>query len=256
MATIFSRFYVYIAAVVIFISWVISNNFVRALERDTQTMDAVRSEQAQAQQFSNLSDGQRDLLRKMAEIQDSLNQRNEGKPAGAEEQNDEDEVDAKQEWVESFASDCAQLTESAEELGELAKRVRPSEELEQSVKSIIERTKAFYDGLQREADAYTQERNTGRPSESGPDETDAEGRKKQDEQVSAAFEKVAKMEQTYDDLNKQVVSLYDKMHTQITETRQRSAKSAAVASFIALVFYAFGTVIGGLGKWLENRRQG
>lgn len=68
MTTIFSRLSVYIAAVVIFISWLISNSFVAALEEDTQTMDAVQSEQTQAQQFSNLSDGQRALLRKIAVI--------------------------------------------------------------------------------------------------------------------------------------------------------------------------------------------
>jgi hypothetical protein len=43
-----------LAAVVIFISWVISNSFVTALEEDAQNMDAVQSEQTQVRQFSSL----------------------------------------------------------------------------------------------------------------------------------------------------------------------------------------------------------
>ena len=110
MSTIFSRFSVYLAAVVIFISWLISNTFVVTLEADTETMDAVQSEQTQAQQFSNLSNGQRDLLKKVADIADRLDKLpNEGKPTEAGEQTVEDEADADQKWVESFQSDSAQL---------------------------------------------------------------------------------------------------------------------------------------------------
>ena len=50
--TIFSRLSLYIAAVVIFISWVISNSFVTAREEDAQNMDAVQSQQTQVRQFS------------------------------------------------------------------------------------------------------------------------------------------------------------------------------------------------------------
>ena len=76
MLTVFSRLSLYIAAVVIFISWVISNSFVTALEEDAQNMDAVQSEQTQVRQFSSLSNGQRDLLRKMAEIENSVDKLN------------------------------------------------------------------------------------------------------------------------------------------------------------------------------------
>jgi chromosome segregation ATPase len=254
MPTIFSRLSVYIAAVVIFISWLISNSFVTALEEDTQTMDAVQSEQTQAQQFSNLSDGQRALLRKIADIEHSLDKRpNEGKHTEAGEQNDEDEADAEQKWVESFQSDSAQLVESAEELEELAKRVQPSADLEQSVESSIQRAKAFDAEVQKEANAYKQERKASQSLESGQDEANAEGRKKYDEQISADFGRIVKMEEKFDELDQQIVSLYDKMDSYITERRKRSAEHATVASFIAYVFYAVGTVIGGLGKWSENK---
>ena len=254
MPTILSRLSVYIAAVVIFISWLISNGFVRALEEDTQTMDAVQSEQTQAQQFSNLSDGQRALLRKIADIEDSLDKlRNESKHTEAGKQNHEDEADAKQKWVESFQSDSAQLVESAEELEELAQRVEPAADLEQSVESSIQRAKAFDADVQNGANAYKQETKAGQSLESGPDEAKAEGRKKYDEQISADFERIVKMEEKFDELDEQIVSLYGKMDSYITERRKRSAEHATVASFIAYVFYAVGTVIGGLGKWLENK---
>lgn len=256
MFTIISRFSVYIAAVVIFISWLISNTFVMWREEDTQTMDAVQSEQTQARQFSNLSDGQRDLLRKIADVEDSLDKlQNERKPPEVEGQRAEDAPDAKQRWLKSFQSDSAQLVKSAEELGELAKRVQPSEDLEQPIKSIIERTKAFDAGVQREANAYKQERKTGPSVGSGQDETNAEGRKKYDEQISAHFKRIEKMEETFDDLDQQIISLYDKMDSYITERRERSAEHATVASFIAYVFYGLGTVIGGLGKWLQNKNR-
>jgi len=256
MPTIFSRLSGYIAAVVIFISWLISNGFVTALEEDTQTMDAVQSEQTQVQQFSNLSDGQRALLRRMADIEDSLDKlRNEGKHTEAREQNDEDEADAEQKWVESFQSDSAQLVESAEELEELAKRVQPSADLEQSVESSLQRAKVFDADVQKEANAYKQEKKAGQSLELGQGDANAEGRKKYDKQISADFERIVQMEEKFDEIDHQMVSLYDKMDSYITERRKRSAKHATVASFIAYVFYAVGTVIGGLGKWLENKHQ-
>ena len=254
MPTIFSRVSVYIAAVVIFISWLISNSFVAAKEEDTQTMDAVQSEQTQVQQFSNLSDGQRDLLRKIADIEDSVDKlRNKHAEAGK--QNDEDEADANQKWVESFQSDSARLVGSAEELEELAKRVQPSADLEQSVESSIQRAKAFDADVQNEANVYKRQTKAGQSLRSGQDEANAEGRKKYDEQISADFKRIAKMEKKFDELDQQIVSLYVKMDGYIAEKRKRSAKHATVASFIAYVFYAVGTVIGGLGKWFENKHQ-
>jgi chromosome segregation ATPase len=252
MRTIFSRFSVYGAAVVIGISWLISNTFVAANEQDTQTMDAVESEKIQVQQFSNLSNGQRALLRKVADIEDGLDKlRNEGKQTVA--QNSEDEPDAEQKWVESFQSDSKHMVESAEEIEELANRVQPSADLEQSVESSIQRTKAFDADVQKEANAYKQEKEAGRSLESGQDEANAEGRKKHDEQISAASERIAKMEEPFNKLEEEIVSLYDKMGSYMTERRERSAKHATVAGWIAYLFYALGTAIGGLGKWWENK---
>ena len=254
MLTTISRLSVYIAVVVIFISWLISNSFVTTLEEDTQTMDAVQSEQTQARQFSDLSRGQRDLLRKVADIEDSLKKpHNERKPTEAQGQDAEDESDADKNWVESFQSDSGQLAESAEELGEFSKRVQPSEDLEQSIKNIIERTKAFDADVQREANAYEQERKTGPSVGTAQAETNAEGRKKYDEQTSAHLERIEKMEEPFGDFDQQVISLYDKMDSYITQRRKRSAEHATLASFIAYVLYGLGTVIGGLGKWLENK---
>jgi hypothetical protein len=253
MLTIFLRLSVYIAAVVIFISWLISNTFVTTLEEDTQTMDAVQAEQTQTRQFSTLSDNERTVLRKLADIEDSVAKlRNEGKQT---EQNHGDEADADQKWVESFQSDSAYLVESAKELEELGTRVQPSQDLEQSIKSIIQRTTAFDADVRKEASAYEKERKTGPPSESGQDETNAEARKKYDAQIDADFERIAKMENAFEELDQQVVSLYDKMDSHITERRERSAQHAAVASFIAYVFYAFGIAISGLGKWLESKTR-
>jgi hypothetical protein len=254
MLTNFPRLSVYMAAVVIFISWLISNTFVTTLEEDTQTMDAVQAEQTQSRQFSTLSDGERAVLRKLADIEDSVARlRTEGKQT--EQENQGDEVDADQKWVESFQSDSAYLVESAKELEELGDRVQPSQDLEQSIKSIIQRTTAFDVDVQKAASAYEEEKKTGPPSESGQDETSAEARRKYDAKISADFEIIAKMEGAFDELNQQIVSLYDKMDSYITEKRERSAQHAAVASYIAYLFYAFGTAIGGLGKWLENKHH-
>jgi len=257
MLNIFSRLSVYIAAVVIFISWLISNSFVMALEADTQNMDAVQSEQTQARQFSTLSNGQRDLLRNMADIENSLDKlHNASKRTAGEQQGDEEEADAEQQWVESFQANSAQLVESAKELEELAKRVQPPADLDLPIKSSAQLTEAFNEKVQREANAYKQALETSRSIESGQDETDTEGRKKHDEQMSAAYQEITKMEEEYDKLDEQVVSLYDKVDSHVSETHESSAQSATVASFIAYVFYALGTVIGGLGQWLGNKNQG
>jgi hypothetical protein len=252
MLNMFSRLAVYIAALVIFISWLISNTFVVTLSEDTQTMDAVQAERTQTQQFSTVSDGQRAVLRKLADIEDSVDKlRNSGKQT--DEHNDADEVDADQKWVESFQSDSANLVESAEELDALATRVEPAQDLEQSIKSIIQRTTAFNANVQKEASAYDEERKTAAPS--GPDEPSAEAHNKYDAQISADFQRIATMEDAFDELDQQVVSLYDKMDSYITERRERSAQHAEVASFIAYIFYAFGIAISGLGKWLERKTK-
>ena len=254
MLTIFPRLSVYIAAVVIFISWLITNTFVTTFQEDTQSMDAVKAEQNESQQFSMQSEDERAVLRQLADIEDSVAKlRTEGKQT--EQQNHGDEVDADQKWVESFQSDSAYLVERAKELEELGKRVQPSQDLEQSIKSIIQRTTAFDVDVQKAASAYKKERETGPPSESGQDETSAEARKQYDAKIDADFEIIAKMENAFEELDQQVVSLYDKMESYITEKRERSAEHAAIASYIAYLFYAFGTAIGGLGKWLENKRQ-
>lgn len=257
MLTILSRLSVYIAAVVIFISWLISNTFVTTLEADTQNMDAVQGEQTQVRQFSSLSDGQRDLLRKMADIEDSLDKlQNTSERTKTEEQGDEDETDAEQHWIESFQDDSAQLAESAKELEELAKRVQPAADLDSLIKSCVQLTEAFNAKVKREANVYKQELETSRSKESGQDEKDAEGRKKHDEQMRKAYQQITKMEDDYHKLDEQVVSLYDKLDSQVSEKRESSAKSATVASFIADIFYAIAAVIGGLGQWLANKNQG
>ena len=257
MLTIFSRLSVYIAAVVIFISWLISNTFVTTLETDTQNMDAVQSEQTQARQFSSISDGQRDLLRKMADIENSLDKLNKASErTEAAQQGDEDEADAEQQWVELFQANSAQTAESAKDLEELAKRVQPPADLDLPIKNSVQTAQAFDAKVQTKANAYKQALETSRSTESGQNETDAEGRKKHDEQMSAAYKEITKMEAEYDKLDDQVISLYDKMDSHVSERHESSAKSAAVASSIAYVFYALGTVIGGLGQWLGNKNQG
>ena len=257
MLTIFSRLSLYIAAVVIFISWVISNSFVTALEEDAQNMDAVQSEQTQVRQFSSLSNGQRDLLRKMAEIENSVDKlNNASERTKAEEQGDEDEADAEQHWVESFQADSDQLVAGAKELEELAKRIQPPADLDQRIKSSVQLTEAFNAKIKREANAYKQGLENSRSTRSGQDETDADGRKKHDEQVSAAYKEITKREEEYDKLDEQVVSLYDNMDSHVSEKRESSAHSATVASFIAFIFYGLGTVMGGLGQWLGNKNQG
>jgi low affinity Fe/Cu permease len=254
MLTIFPRLSVYIAAVVIFISWLITNTFVTTFDRDTQSMDAVKAEENESQQFSMQSDGERAVLRQLADIEDSVAKlRTEGKPT--EQQNHGDEVDADQRWVESFQSDSAYLVERAKELEELGKRVQPSQDLEQSIKSIIERTTAFDVGVQKATSAYKKERETGPPSESGQDETSVEARRTYDAKIDGDFETIAKMEAAFEKLDQEVVSLYDKMESYIEEKRERSAQHAEVASIVAYVFYALGTAIGGLGKWLENKQK-
>ena len=256
MLTIISRFSVYIAALVIFVSWLISNSFVLALGEDTQTMDAVKSERTQARQFADLSDGQRNLLRKIADIEDGLDKlQNERKPGDVEGQVVEDESDGESRWVESFQSDGAQLAQDAEGLGELVERVQPPGDLEQSIKSIIERTKAFDADLQKEANAFEQERKTGPSVGSEQDETNAEGRKKFNEQIRSHLQRIDKMEETFTDLNQQVVSIYAKMDSYVTERRERSNEQATVALYVAYFLYGLGTVIGGLGKWVQNRNR-
>lgn len=257
LLTILSRLSVYIAAVVIFISWLISNSFVTALEADTQNMDAVQSEQTQVRQFSSLSDGQRDLLRKMADIEDSLDKlHNTSERTKMEEQGDEDETDAEQHWVESFQVDSAQLAESAKELEELAKRVQPAADLDSLIKSCVQLTDAFNAKVKSEANAYKQKSETSRSKESGQDENDADARKKHDEQMRGPFQQITKLEDEYNKLDEQVVSLYDKLDSEVSKKRESSAKSATEASFIADIFYAVGVVIGGLGQWLANKNQG
>src|SRR5689334_17065863 len=131
MFTVISRFSVYIAAVVLFFSWLISNSFVMTADEDTQTMDAVQSEQTQAQQFADLSNGQRALLKQVADIEDRLDKLpNEHKSTDVQERDAQDESDGKERWVKSFESDSTQLAENAEELGELGRRVEPPGDLE------------------------------------------------------------------------------------------------------------------------------
>ena len=254
MPTTFSRFSVYIAAVVIFISWLISNTFVMYLEADTQTMDAVESEQIEAQQFSNLSDGQRDLLKKIADIADRLDQLpNEGKHTETGDQNNGDAADADEKWVDAFQADSAQLVKSAEELKKLAQRVQPTADVEQSIDSSIRQAKSYDANVQDEANTYKRDKKASQSSGSEQSEANAEPRKKHDEQISADFQRIVESENKFDDIDQQTVSVYNNMATYITERRDRSAKHASIASLIAYVFYAIGTVIGGLGKWLENK---
>jgi DNA repair exonuclease SbcCD ATPase subunit len=243
MIAIISRLSVYIAAAVILISWLITNSFVRVFDEDTQAMDAVRSEQTQVQQFASLSEGQRALLREMADLEDSSEKlRNEVKHTESAGQNDE--ADAEQRWVDSFQTDSEVLVEHAEELQEFAERVQPPQELQQSIKDSIQRTKAFHADVQREANAYKQEKSTRQSPESQQGKANAEARQKHDG-----------MAVTFDELNEHIVSLYDQMDNFITEKRERSAERKNTASIVAWVFSALGTVFGALGKWLEKKNR-
>jgi acyl transferase domain-containing protein len=144
----------------------------------------------------------------------------------------------------------------AKELEELAKRIQPPADLDQRIKSSVQLTEAFNAKIKTQANAYKQGLENSRSKGSGQDETNADGRKKHDAQVSAAYKEITKMEEEYDKLDEQVVSLYDNMDSHVSEKRESSAQSASVASFTAFIFYALGTVIGGLGQWLGNKNQG
>jgi len=256
MPTIFSRLSVYIAAVVILISWLISNTFVTFKEEDVQAMNAFKIEFNQFQDFSHLANGQRVLLRNVAEIEDSLDKlQKEGKHPEAAAQNDEDEADAQQNWVESFPDDSTQLAEDAQDLEDWAKRVQPSAELEQSVASSYQRAKAFDADVHKEANAYDQDRKAAHFLEARQDEANAEGRKKFNEQISADLKRIAKMEGPFDNLSKEIDSLYEKIESHMNERSERSASHATIARWIAYLFSALGTVFGGLGPWLENKNK-
>jgi hypothetical protein len=249
MPTIFSRMSVYLAAVVILISWLISNTFVTVKEEDAQTMDAVQSEWVEVQRFANLSNDQRALLTEMADIENSLDKL---RKEGTDKQNN-DEEDANEKWLTSFQSDSALLVKSAEDLEELSQRVQPTADLEQLVENNIQRVKAFDTDVQNGANAYREQAKAGQSSQSGQDEANAEGRNNHEEQMAVALQKIADMEGPFDKLNEEIVSLYGKMDSYMTTTSERSAEHATIARWIAYLFSALGTVIGGFGKWLESK---
>jgi hypothetical protein len=237
MATIFSRFSTYLAAAVLFISWLISNSFVTTLETDTQTMDAVQQEQVQARQFSILSSGQRNLLEKLVTIEESL-----ANPAQASAAGNTEETDPALMWVEFFQTNSAYLAKDAQELEELTRRVQPSAELEGQINKHLAEVKNFAAAVEKEAVAYEQEGSASQSAES-------------DQQLDAHFERIEKMEQTFEKLDQEAVTLYANLDTYITDRRATSAQQASTASSIAYIFYVIGTAIGGLGKWLETKNK-
>jgi hypothetical protein len=213
------RFSGYAAAIVIFVSWFINNTFVIALQNDTQALDAIRSEQADAATLSQIDDlveGQRDLLKKLTSLQHG----------SSEEQENLD-------WVESLKSSSARLANSAKELENLVDRVDPEDQevLVQAIKTSVAETETFSTEIHGHADTYKQDKS------------------------AESLDALEATDQGFDELSDAVVAHYEKMDAYMTEQRERSASAADTASTIAYLFYALGLALGGAGKWLEKSRD-
>lgn len=241
--TALSKFSIYIAAVIIFVSWVISSTFVERLERDTETMDAVQSEQVQIRQFANLADSQRVLLRKIGEVGESigkLDQRAQGVNV------DDDLSVGELAWVRSFRSDTGEVAKNAEDLADLAARVEIEPVLDQAVSDGVERARALDADVQKESDAFEAVSLAPTPES---DERSAENK------TGTRYEAISSMESRFDAVSAEIVSLFDRVDQSVTEQQQASASRAAIASTIAYVFYIIGTAIGGLGQWVLLRGE-
>jgi hypothetical protein len=213
------RFSGYAAATVIFLSWFINNTFVASLQDDTQALDAIRSEQADAanlSQMDDLAEGQRELLKKITILQNGRSEDQENLA-----------------WVESLESSSARLASSAQELEDLVNRVKPEdqEELVQAIKTSVVATETFSTEIHSQADTYKQ----GNTAES--------------------LDALEATDQGFDELSDTVVAHYEKMDTYMTEKRERSASAANTASIIAYLFSALGLALGGAGKWLEKKQS-
>jgi len=215
------RFSGYAAAAVIFVSWFINNIFVTSLQEDTQALDAIRSEQADAanlSQLAELTDGQRELFKKLSAVQ-----------SGSSESEDQADL----EWVESLESSSARLASSAVDLRDLATRVAPNDqdELLAAIKLSVEETAQLSAAIRDSAETYKQDKSA--ESLIALEATDA----------------------TFETLDAALTTQFEQMDAYIEAEHERSASAAETAGVIAYLFYALGMALGGAGKWLENKQR-
>ncbi len=221
MISMLIRFSGFAAATVIFLSWLINNTFVISLQEDTQALDAIRSEQADAAnlaEIADLTEGQRRLFKQLATLQNDS--------GGNEEA-------ANMEWVESLESSSTRLSSSAEDLQDLVTRVEPDdqEELVQTINVSVAETAKFSASIHGSADTYKQDKS------------------------AESLDALETTDKGFATLNDALVEQYGKMDAYMEDKRTHSASAAETAAFIAYLFYALGIALGGAGKWAENKQR-
>jgi len=213
------RFSGYLAAGIIIVSWLINNLFVTSLQKATQTLDAVRGEQAEVADLARINDlteGQRALSKKVSALENGIH--------------DEGKMDS--EWVESLELNSARLARNAEGLQNLVARVEPEGQgdLVQAIRETTEKAKGFGERIQAEAEAYKQ----GKTGES--------------------LDALQATDQEADGLDEALGGQYEKMEDYMEKKRARSAGAEETASLVAYLLSALGTGLGVAGKWLEKKR--
>jgi chromosome segregation ATPase len=252
--TTFTRFAGFIGIVIIFVSWVISNTLVTAAEEDTQAMDSVQTEQAQVEQFSNLSSMQRSGIKRMALMEINLTDRlSKIKPSDNKQEEVKDQLDSGSMWLAAVATDIADLEERTNQLDELVtglgQRVSLAETTKSKVDATIKRAKELKETFDVETATYEQMKNDHLlPSAPSQNETGDVS-----DAIEAHFDSIDKILEGYEAINDEVLSQYEAISKRVSDEHQRSTGLAKTGSTIAFFFYGLGTAIVGIGKWLENR---
>jgi hypothetical protein len=213
------RFSGYLAAGIILISWLINNLFVTGLQKATQTLDAVRGEQAELADLARINDlteGQRALFKRVSALENGSH----------------DEAKMDSDWVESLESNSVRLAGNAEELQNLVARVEPEGEgdLVQAIHETVDKAKHFGARIRSDAEAYRQ----GKSGES--------------------LDALQATDQEADGLDEALGGQYAKMEDYMEKKRERSAGAEETASMMAYLLSALGTGLGVAGKWLEKKR--
>lgn len=223
----YSHLFGVFAAIIVLASWLISNTLVARVEADTRSVDAVRNEQTQFRQFSDLSNEQRTVIKKLWEV--VTRQRDLYAELVRHSDSGESNLNSAIEelsWIEALQSDISALDRSAQRLSEWTVRTNLPENSRRSINVTVAEAKQLCSSFAQERGQFKQAQDkllSSFTDSDGVNFSEAES-DKYTTLINGHSERIDKLMEKYEATNDAIHSRYEDLYGLLSEKRNRSAR--------------------------------
>jgi predicted nucleic acid-binding Zn-ribbon protein len=229
---------------IVFVANFMNDHFVAALQEDTQNVDAVQGEAAQAREASDAGLDQLEAAERISRLEVNL--------AGVTSRSSAEEAGS---IIESFSlyfstleSSVAMLNKSLQQIKDIPERgVTLNDETAQALQAASAEVAAIAEALSAGTKELAELKASLESAES------AEQAEAMSQAIAERFQAFDALETQYREISTDINELFESIEQQVDAERQSSVEAADIVGGLVYVLSAIGGTIAGFGNWLGGK---